>query len=876
MIRTYGLVMSMSRDWESSYGRDWAWWTFMALVTDEISYRRRMEKIALVSYEPVLCTTARGVVVYTMNADRIHLHLIVPVRLGDELSILEDTLTTLTSMHGDSVIDFTPLKKNVKGLNGSCRRKLRVVPSRAYVQSVRISEDREHIVCGTRSCAVLAVVDSVRDVRPDWLPLTRLSPDDDGPYWFRFPCGVIAAFHNSIADAPPKDTLPFPAAPKADLDLSTVIVQEELRCYIRAINPGTVEDTLAVLALHWIPGWWRAWCVRSCVLQLGIRDDLVVEIGHSPFPDEVLKQCQTIVDMVNVSRVMRSVKPGDSAGEDLVGAIERCDDQEAWRTWLYKSEFVYACVDAVSPSTLRKMIDRVHTFLGVAARLLQSRTGRWSRTDLETATLLCSAAARDDGARQLYAEQCLACVRTEFARVRAVADDVVRDLLAADDDARRGVPPPKKSAKVAVAAPLPSPPPPTVAKVCRGVSSASEARDPTVATHAALVDRMRRAFGLDVKLIGSGVFRDDGDVDVAVAVPGAASLEEAYTAVIDATGWTRKYERVDGDHVAVLAGIFEGKDVDAQVWRGVAGCRAEQETRRAIELSRRVRDEVDDATKTALRHLHRWSESAGCKGHCVGRMSGIGITCVALAINRQRNAIDSSVRWLLDELRVLVSRQFPRVSIDDDDDDDIDGGARCRPTVPLHVVADGRNVVSRMTACTTRHFLDTIAYSIAMPGATLFDRGVHARWRREHMVCGGIVVPRSGRSVPATLHKAIASLDGHPLIDTVFVDYDDAASELRVLCTLRPDADACRYGFRADDVVSDADAAPGHVVVVRGKNRYPLAVSAPRVGALASHRDASRVSDVVDTPAGCVPNAPFLTVDVCSRFDARYWTHVCR
>ena len=129
--------------------------------------------------------------------------------------------------------------------------------------------------------------------------------------------------------------------------------------------------------------------------------------------------------------------------------------------------------------------------------------------------------------------------------------------------------------------------------------------------------------------------------------------------------------------------------------------------------------------------------------------------------------------------------------------------------------------------------------------------------------------PRTERAIAHSLPASAKRLDGHPLIDTLYM-YEDGGL-LHVCVTLRHQADADKYGFREDDVV--AVRAEGGVHVRRGARHFvlwPYVARPPTVASWAARRSVCDLLPVVGA-TGAIPNAPYLTVEVAAHFDAAQW-----
>ena len=293
---------------------------------------------------------------------------------------------------------------------------------------------------------------------------------------------------------------------------------------------------------------------------------------------------------------------------------------------------------------------------------------------------------------------------------------------------------------------------------------------------------------------------------------------------------------------------------------------------------------ADEAHRAHARHLHAVLGRLGLKGHRLGRLPGVAVTVLAILLTRR--GADTRARRhaaLLGALRDLLRREAPVADLDALEVSRGEGAGR--PTAPLRVVAHEIDLASRLTACTTRHLLDAVAHAAALPhaDAALGGAAAAARWRDATMLRCARVRPRSAAAVAATLHAALARLDGHPLMDSLHVEEEEAAGgaegggeggALLVRCTLRADADVARYGLREGDALAPPRVAGGRYAIVRrGARAWPLACAAP--GRTATPRGGGAAPSVRDlvlvAPGVVVPNAPSLTVDVLSHFGPDAW-----
>ena len=128
------------------------------------------------------------------------------------------------------------------------------------------------------------------------------------------------------------------------------------------------------------------------------------------------------------------------------------------------------------------------------------------------------------------------------------------------------------------------------------------------------------------------------------------------------------------------------------------------------------------------------------------------------------------------------------------------------------------------------------------------------------------------RTVSLTLHTCLSQLDGHPYIDSVYVNDDNDRGCLDVHVTLNTNADVTRYGLRDDDRVEMLDAVAGIARVTRGKRTWTLWASRAECTDEDADASRSRVTQRVPVTDGwTILNAPHVTVDVAARFDARHY-----
>ena len=358
--------------------------------------------------------------------------------------------------------------------------------------------------------------------------------------------------------------------------------------------------------------------------------------------------------------------------------------------------------------------------------------------------------------------------------------------------------------------------------------------------------------GWEATLIGSGRFFRASDADVVLTVQGGTSLQEAYEEVRRETGLTPQYNKVTGERVSILSGEYQGILLEVQVCRRcTAPTPSEKASMRSIRLTNLLAKELDGGAEERISRMHEWAEASGAKGQKKGMLPGIAVTMLAGVAFGDGNQLKA---W-----RDLLSCVAPRWKLGGVD---ATKDRSSRPEVALDVCAEeGCSLTAeRMSTCTTRHLLDLVAFSLTVEDTRLANREVYAEWRRNTMV---VAARLPLHKVASTLPNSLHNLDGHPLLDTLYLH--DQGETCTVLCTLR-DADANVYGMKEGhtwEKVSDTE-----VHVQKGGRKWPLSITTPDKHSPAilahTHSSAKVYQRIPVTQGGkeYIPNAPYLTVEV--------------
>ena len=823
-------------------GRVLLWSCLMTMITSLQDFKDHTADLGLLSTTVCLAKLNAGLGIYTVAQHQVNVNLLIAKTASSTKDLVSQVVRFLQGVHDDCAINMKPLETHVSAsLVDHHTRRRRFVPARDHVK--RVTLDGNYAECLNERIRIEAKIDAA-DVK-HYKPLSTLCRDDedDTTYWHRFPCGTLATLKNKLIPLiPPIDT---PACIK-DKTRVCKIIDSSLHPFLRALKPNTLGDTERVLRQDWIPLVMRRFCVQTAKASFGIHDDLILMVGSVPAFVRAMGDGTPASELTVMSTVMMAAVSKDCSdemrGTMLTQALESFRDVASWSKWVKRSEFAYHCIATSPPHILRDMCVRFPPLREALNYYLMVRMNDgWTSDDKRKAQLFV------DSPLPLPHESD---VHAEWRRI----DRLAHCTATWEKETPTSSPAPSKKKRGKQARPLLR-----AASACPPCLEAPPAPTPAPVappTHHGLVERMRVHYDLDCELIGSGIFFDTGDVDVVVRVRDAGSLEEAYETVIARTGWTPSYDRVTGDHVAVLEGVFEGIPLDAQVYReGVSLSRAEFETHRALCLARTLECQTDEKHREHVRALHAWFVCAKVKGHRLCRLPGVGVTCAAIVLSCRETGD------LLGRLRDALSHETPCIDFDQCDEPATQG-VRC--TTPLAVLVERSNVATRMTRSTTRHLLDAVALAISMPLEQRRDAAVYDAWRAREMVECARVRPRDARALSLTLHQVASKLDGHPLIDTLHFDMDDGA--VRVLATLRGDADVTRYGFRDGDRV---EAEEGRARASRGLRSWPLA--AYRCGPTVAWERRASVCDRIRVGALVVPNAPHLRVDVLAHFDPRHW-----
>jgi hypothetical protein len=830
LLSVLSVTMEFTADYEVTAGKLCMWRILNVAVYPVKSMVDCAQNLELLSKQVNLCRFPDlGVMWYTVRGMQVNINLIVP-KNDDVCKELAGRAALFICMNFEEYnVHVSKMVSQYVPWIASVRRRLL---ARTRISDLRLEGDR---VCLDNSWTSVLSFASPAEITK-FRVLTKLTSSDpeDTVYWYKFPCGRIATFRN-------------PYHPHCEaLRIDSLVSDEDIvECddavlgpVIDAIRfPSNTPKCLEFVHSLRYPPFLRRACLLNVVDRVGLDDNLIV-LAWDQFSIDT-SAGDIVNDMVCMGRLIETIRHGARdrlAAIGLTQIVEGAEPANIWLAWAPSSPFVRACMRRFPLALVKTMCKRLHVFRRALLLMLYTRLGVWDTEDTTKASIALAEGEADD---------VHTAVREETLRMQVQAEEMGDALVET------------------------KPVPAVAAKLQRrrrnkkSVESVPQADDVhVVCTHAARVRRMAARYGLDIQLIGSGIFFDESDVDVVITYD-APDLSAAYEAVRAATGWTPCYDAIKGRAVAVFSGVFEGVHVDAQVWRGRAETPAERLTSQALCLAKRLETEACAATKSLVRFLHQWTCAASLKGHVLCRLPGVAVTCIAVVLGCRGQLTQTSA---LEQLRGALTCQDPAIDFDSCTVREGCAG-RCLTSLAVHV--NGSNCAARMSAATSRHALDCLAFAVSLPPEERLCADVYRKWRDVSMVHCARMRPLSPNAAAHTLANIVVGLEGNPLIDAVHLAWDEGV--LLVRCTLRHDADA-RYGLQPEDEVEVHERT---VTVRRASGRRLTLLLSPR----AATARAGRVTDMLHFHGmqcgTSIPNAPSLTCDVESRFDRRHW-EACR
>lgn len=852
------LAIGFTQSYENTLGKRVLWMIFLGLVSECSDFYEQSFSQRFINHTIKVMNCEYGVVLATQRDYQMNLNIFIP-RSDDQAGDLYNwMIDRLTRDFYDYAIDMRPILRFVRfPVPHTWQRNM--LPSPRRLQDLAFDKEHGIVVFQDYSSPITEVITDVRNLSR-YRPIQRMTMADDPEtlYWHRFACGTIVGFPNPRVEFHEHCRI---ARPKMGDNMNLTPICKKV---VRALEPQCGGECIDVIESKCITVEVRRIFVAMHRTRFGITDELIVAVGLH-LGDSLYKESKNLLlaEISIVYEIMRkfSTEPSTFTRllEGLMNWLERFQKADIWRQWVISSAFVHALVASVSTSSLRRICAGYEILYYPAAATLCSDhpdPTLWNRETTERAHMICEANASDGPYMQT--------LRNLYEAWNRANVEAFHELSSTEtSDATKTIVPttvPKSSAREEIIV------------ECVDDTVHVDVAETTPETHDNVVARINAEVlknRYECTLIGSGIFFNGSDVDIVVRVPDADTLENAYDTIQQLTGWKRQYDRVSTERIAVLCGEFDGIKVDAQVWRGVHSLertRAEEETHRALLLTRTLREKTDERLRGMVYQFHLYMQRVGFKGHTFCRLPGVAVTCIAIVIARFSSI--TSMHSMLTNIRKRLETDIPCFDIDEED---THPRTKNRPTCAVQVVINETNVASRMTASITRHLLDTLAWSL--------HEGVESprAWRTRHMISCLRMRPVHDldRTVALTLHSVMSKLDGHPLIDTVYADEHPETGDVLIRVTLRRDT---RYGFRGTETLTRVVGTESIVMVSRdgGIRQWPLCTH-PCIYASSLAASVTDVNDELFVRVDgdiCVPNAPYLMNDLLGYFDVRHWMRV--
>lgn len=888
-VRMIGQIVTLVESYPNSPGKDALWALLVAATAPQDwapqhRFREVAAKCCLLSLAPDVFFCEFGIVVHTERFMQINANLIVPstVRTG----VIHDLVSAFLAAEAGRIsnnyaLNLSPIVGNLAGVvDLEC-----AFYKRKFIWDA--DDWREmHVHPGARTIALHNhATTACWPISPHgiqrYTPITMAKPSDDVTvvYWGRFH-GLLVAVKNALCDVVPPVRLPTPASAAVDCAAFVQNVPEPLpaqqRLYglLRALFEA--DRCEYGERMHWsketvadatLPVELRRFVLNQAFKRTGLDDDLVQaarrSFGTARREQELVDYICVLGDCMAEWRGWRRERRGrkwevllTKTYKVIVSLERRAARDHTFAQYARTSHFVRGVTQHLALQQIRELLDaHSPTFVPRLIELQQQQPVEAQVALLAARGLAPPALVQWLDEQQRQRSECEAQCVAAPPLSRTEQDERGETTVAPDTAPPASTPSDTHSPP----APLPDAPPDPPSPPDDSPDDSPDAR----------CERLAARLGLPCQLVGSSrVFTalPGTDMDVAICVEAAATLERAYETVLERArglGWELP-RSVTGDAVVAIRGRWEGVEVDAQVWRGSAGSgtASERHTARAIDLAQLLAAETCDTLKADIRDFHRWAEAARLKGHVNCLLPGVAITCVAIVLRCQHNSDATDprdrLRHLLAGLCDVLSSRAPLVEFNQQRCSEPGVGA----AAALRVLVGGENVCGRMSRLTTRHVARCAAAALALDDP--FDAAAYEAWRARELLPSAWLAPT--RCVPAVcLHRIAAVMDDHPCLDGVVFERGPGDA-VRAWVALAAAADAERYGFRADD--EWLGAAGGALTFRRGGRTH----AAPLVeGQGGVERGAARfVTDLLRVDGRwSVRNAPFVARDV-EGYLARY------
>jgi hypothetical protein len=874
-VRTLGAAVTATLTFSDSYARNLLWCCWTALFFTNRTGRTVLEQASFFQAPVELRALRSGLAIFTRCSARreCRVSFVVPreSRLSEQLAMELCVWCDGSPFDEHYAIDLTPCRNQIEGVLSPVRVAHRMVPSDARRHEIVLLCDR---ICYNRGHHVDDVEVLRRDQIRDFKPLGSMRSDDSYSqrYWTVAACGTIVGFCNPVLPL----TRTFPYCPVAITDACEAVgvvgdrllqqflmasFAEELSAPLeRLCISGRIETSSVAL-----PMVARALVVSRLYTVCGLSDRLLSVasqmlttangcIRGNPHEVEALLSCD-LRDAIEVGACVAAMVDGDMKLSRVAARLAQVANRllandcpvTTWEDWFLSSPSIARQVQKETPEALVAAAKTWKLLWRVAVDLLgddEASAKRGARLD----ALAPAAWDRSALLRHKAAWDTVRAERKLHRKAATAAADVLQAVFAnvdrvfADEARRR--------------------------ETCAVDSSApEECVAPASSAATVVVRELRERFGEEAEwhVIGSSAFSRGGkDVDLVLMVSSDSSLPDVYADAAERLRLTLQ-RQVSEERVNLLTGRVLGHSVDLQIVRRTFSSAGENLSRSAMAIAKLFEAGMDSSLVRAVEELHCFFDCAGLKSHIFCRVPGVAITCVAVVLGATCGSSPSAQRLphMLRELRERLTHSIPYFDLEE-----VESGRRfvrttvCRPKSPLTVRVREQNLSTRMTAACTRNLLDTVAFACSLSAGELLRPESFSRWRTREMFRAAACRPKHFSSIAKTLFAAVESLSSHPLIETLYVR-ECERGDVEVFVTLCHKGDE-KYGFSGFQVMH----CEGEYAVLRkGRMTVPLIIS---VGMPLDPKFTS-FSRQIAVEGGCVPSAPFLTVDVRAKFSKEEW-----
>lgn len=859
-LKSVCLAIGFTQEYDPSLGKTVLWMILLGLILEDMAdFYEEINIQGFLSYSLKIFNCEYGVVIATSRDFQLNVNVFIPCSETSGEALYDWMNERLKRDFYEYAVDLRPILRFVQFPKPYVWKRT-MIPSTRRLKNVRFDAKQKLVAYDAYAHSIIEVV-SRGDIQrlSSYRPLQRMEimDEENTRYWHRFPCDTIVGFCNPYVEL--HDHCQFIR--------TTFDVEKHLpslcKRVVAAMKYPHPDSLINLLEIRTIPSQIRRVFVRLHRVHFGITDTLIVSVG-SNFENVKSVKNLLLCEICIVYNCMRKFVCDKTTHVRMVHGLMHWLDHfqfgTVWRKWTLTSPFLYALMKCIPTHSLQRACGQ-HTMLFhvVAASICEDHgdQSQWTREIMERAHVVCE----HGPANGIYVK-----------RLRGLYNQRMHHNLMIYEEMST----PKATTCITRTVP-------TTSTISESDTTNEVSETPSsferelTTTHHELANKITQTIlhgKYKCTLIGSGVFYNGSDVDMVVHVPHADTLEKAHEEIQRLTGWKCHYDRFSENHISVIQGEFNGVKVDLQVYRSVSALertRAEEETHRALILTRHICENTDDRLDGMIRHLHTVFDTLGLKGHCLCRFPGVAVTCIAIDVARRLNC-GMCPTSMMRHVRERFQTDIPYFQLEHDEENT---SIVQRPSCSAQVVVYESNIATRLTASITRHMLDVITAFTLNPKMSVSE------WKTTNMITCLRMRPLDTyeRVVALTLHSAAAKIDGHPLIDTAYIDTHEDHHDVLVRVTLKTDVDAARYGFRGTEQIQRVSILESIVMVSRSNStrQWPLCTHpckyvqgdiAESVGTLVSEKFV-RVDEEL-----CVPNAPHLLCDLCSYFDNRYWERI--